>query len=234
VAFSSLPELAAPPKEEVMLAQLLLVAFSTSAPLDEDATTFIRLSLDAEALAAAGVSAAEVPGVVTALEESDEAQSGALATADAAWAAARQEADRLSRIVRAGNSTPQDVTDLTAAKEAFAGATAARDAVLDALFDAGTGVLSAGEQAVLAEVRANRRWKLSMEFLVISRTEAQWVELRDNLMAEKVCAKIGDTLDSEVVQALSAARAQTDVAAAKALLDANLAAVRAAWDAAFE
>jgi hypothetical protein len=217
-----------------MLAQLLLVAFSTSAPLDEDATTFIRLSLDAEALAAAGVSAAEVPGVVTALEESDEAQSGALATADAAWAAARQEADRLSRIVRAGNSTPQDVTDLTAAKEAFAGATAARDAVLDALFDAGTGVLSAGEQAVLAEVRANRRWKLSMEFLVISRTEAQWVELRDNLMAEKVCAKMGDTLDSEVVQALSAARAQTDVAAAKALLDANLAAVRAAWDAAFE
>lgn len=217
-----------------MLAQLLLVAFSTSAPLDEDATTFIRLSLDAEALAAAGVSAAEVPGVVTALEESDEAQSGALATADAAWAAARQEADRLSRIVRAGNSTPQDVTDLTAAKEALAGATAARDAVLDALFDAGTGVLSAGEQAVLAEVRANRRWKLSMEFLVISRTEAQWVELRDNLMAEKVCAKMGDTLDSEVVQALSAARAQTDVAAAKALLDANLAAVRAAWDAAFE
>jgi hypothetical protein len=234
VAFSSLPELAAPPKEEVMLAQLLLVAFSTSAPLDEDATTFIRLSLDAEALAAAGVSAAEVPGVVTALEESDEAQSGALATADAAWAAARQEADRLSRIVRAGNSTPQDVTDLTAAKEALVSATAARDAVLDALFDAGTGVLSAGEQAVLAEVRANRRWKLSMEFLVISRTEAQWVELRDNLMAEKVCAKIGDTLDSEVVQALSAARAQTDVAAAKALLDANLAAVRAAWDAAFE
>ena len=217
-----------------MLAQLLLVAFSTSAPLDEDATTFIRLSLDAEALAAAGVSAAEVPGVVTALEESDEAQSGALATADAAWAAARQEADRLSRIVRAGNSTPQDVTDLTAAKEALVSATAARDAVLDALFDAGTGVLSAGEQAVLAEVRANRRWKLSMEFLVISRTEAQWVELRDNLMAEKVCAKMGDTLDSEVVQALSAARAQTDVAAAKALLDANLAAVRAAWDAAFE
>lgn len=218
-----------------MLAQLLLAATTFSpAPPTEDAATFVRLSLDPPSLAAAGVTASEVSGIMTALNDSDEAQNGDLATADTEWADARQEVDRLTRIVRAGNSSAQDVTDLNAAKVTLATATTTRDGVLDALFDAGTSVLSAGEQATLAQVRANRHWKLPIEFLVIARTEVQWIELRDGLMAEKVCAKIGDALDTAIAQALAAARAQSGVASAKTSLDTNLAGVQSAWDSEFE
>ena len=94
---------------------------------------------------------------------------------------------------------------------------------------------SAGTQrATLTQIRANRAVDHSqgfpIEFQVASRTEAQWVALRDALANEKQAIKYPDTLDQDAQTLLSTTRAEGAVAAARTALDANLPAVQTAWN----
>lgn len=209
---------------------LFFVAGSAPPSANGTAVTLLRVGLGPEAIAASSVASTSVADMVTDLQQSSPAQGNELALADAAYATARQERDALRRLVRSGQATPAQVLELAQAQQTLDTATTARQAVLDALFTAATSDLSTAQKDVLAEIRANARWKLPTEFLVIERTQPQWIQLRDLLMEEKICAKIGDTMDPASVTALAALRAAPAVATAKAQLDANLAAVQAAWD----
>ena len=211
---------------------LLASALLVPAP---DAATAIRAGLGAEALSAAGVTAAEVAGVLGDLEESDAYVNGDLATADAAYSEARGRVDELRRLVKSGQGTEQDVVDLATAKSDLAEGEADQETALDALFTAGAATLSAGEKATLDQIRANAdRRGFPTELLVVSRTDQQWIDLRKALDHEKVCLKTGETVHETYATLLANARGAAAVSQAKANLDSTLAAVRTAWDAAVE
>lgn len=190
----------------------------------------IRSGLDAKALAAAGVSSGSIASVLQAASaEASEAPS-ALSQADATYATWRVEADRLERLITAGKGTQEDVAAYQTAKANLASATSARAAILDGYFAAGIEGLASGQRTALTKIRANRSWELPLEFLVVDREEAEWVQVRDALANERIAVDLPDTLSQAAQQSLAGWRANASVAAAKASFDANLASVTSAWN----
>jgi len=194
------------------------------------ASSIIRVGLDPEALAAAGVSAAQVAGIIEAVLGSDAAVDGDLAAADADYRAAKGEVDRLTRLVRSGTGSAEDVTALAAAESDLAAAEAAQTAAMDALFNAGGAGLPVTTQDTLATIRASRHAKLPVEYLVVSGTRDDWLSLRRALQHEKVAGKTGEEVAAEIATQLATFRARSAVATARANLDARLAAVHTAWE----
>jgi len=193
----------------------------------------IRAGLDAKALAAAGVSANAATALVSAANAHLTDHTAALPNADAAFAAARRETDRLKRLIESGHGAQEDVGNYQTQNTALAAATADRDAALAAIVAAATAGLASDQKTALARIRANQTWKeVGVEFLVVERTEAQWVALRDALAAERIAAAAGDELPQATQTLLATARANGPVAAAHASLGTNLAGLTAAWNAA--
>jgi len=194
------------------------------------ASSIIRVGLDPEALAAAGVTSVQVAGVIDAVLASDAAVNGDLAAADADYRSAKGEVDRLTRLVRSGTGSAEDVTALAAARSNLATAEAAQAAAMDALHSAGVAGLSGSVQTALATIRASRDTKLPVEYLAVSGTRDDWLSLRRALQHEKVAGKTGEEVAEEIATQLATFRARAAVAAARANLDARLAAVHTAWE----
>ena len=64
-----------------------------------------------------------------------------------------------------------------------------------------------------------------MEFLLVDRTETEWVALHDALANEKIAPRYHETTAPQHAAVLGAARSANDVALAKTRLDTNLAAM---------
>jgi hypothetical protein len=203
---------------------------ATAPAVATDGVTLLRLELGPEELAAAGVTSTQVATIAADMDASGPAQNGDLEAADATFASAKQTHDALLRIVKSGQATEQQVTDLQAAKTALDAAVAARESVMDDLHDAATASLSTAVQAKLDQLRANGSVKVPTQFRVLSKTSTEWLELRELLAHEDACAELGDDQVPAKAAALAAWRALADVAAAKSNLDSNLSAVQAAWD----
>ena len=218
-------------KFALFLSPVLLLAGAAASIADTEVLA-LRSGISPEAIAASGIASSAIVGMIDDLTQSDPAQNGELADADAAYASAKSTHDSLQRIVKSGQATDQQVADLQQAKTDLAAAASARDAVLDALFDAATTDVTAAQKATLGTIRGNRRWKLATELLVIDRTDEVWIELRDLLQHERTCQKLGWDVDSACAARLATLRAQSNVATAKTNLDTHLAAVRTAWEAA--
>jgi hypothetical protein len=191
----------------------------------------LRLGLGAETLAAAGVSSAQTGALVQAVRGTFSAET--LAARDAAFIAAKQSHDRLRRTVTSGKGSPEDVSALRAAETTLASATSQRDAALTALRSAGLATLSEGQRALVERALANASWRLAPQYLVKDRSEAQWVELRDLLDAKGIHERdAGAPYPSELSSRLAAIDGESEIATAKVALDANLATVQTAWNAA--
>jgi len=203
------------------------LALSATSPF---ASTIIRVGLDPEALAAAGVTSAQVAGIIDAVLASDAAVSGDLAAADADHRAAKGELDRLTRLVRSGTGSPEDVTALAAAQSDLATAEAAQAAAMNALFNAGVAGLPVTTQDTLTTIRASRHTKLPVEYLTVIGSADDWLSLRRALQHEKVAGKTGEEVAEEIATQLATFRARSAVATARANLDARLAAVHTAWE----
>ena len=134
------------------------------------------------------------------------------------------------RVVRTGQATAQQLTDYQSAVTDLTGAKSDRADVLDALFDAGVASLSQAKKDTLATIRGNRGFKVATQFLVVDRSETDWLALKAALAHERIAAELGDSVDSEVATLLSSARADSAVADAKSSLDSSLAALESAWD----
>jgi len=201
-------------------------------PDTELRVALLRAGLGAEALAAAGLSAQEASTMVGAFSSAMASQPGALEHADSDYAAARVAKDHLQRKVRSGLATPQEVTDLAAAKAALATAEATRQQVFDGWFAAATQGLADAKVTRLVRIQANADWKLPVELLVSDRDQAEWVAIRKALANERICAEYGQDPNPQMQAALATWRAEAPVAAAKSACDANLGGVQAAWDAA--
>jgi hypothetical protein len=192
----------------------------------------IRAGLDADALAAAGVSSGTVASVVAAAQTSMQANVNALVERDASFASARVEAERLKTLIESGRAAQEDVSSYTSASSSLTTATSQRQSTLDSVFAAATANLTSGQRTAITNIRANRSWNLPLEFLVVNREQTEWVQLRDALANERISAKLGEDPDASAQMQLSNWRAHGSVAAARSALQSNLAQVRTNWNAA--
>jgi hypothetical protein len=192
----------------------------------------LRSGLSPEFLAAAGVTSGSVNGILNAAAD-DYGDGSALEAADAAFTSARQTHDSLQRLVKSGLGTEEDATALAAAETALDSATTARDLLLSSALAAGKAEMTAAQQATISALCANRSRRFPTEFLVLDLESADWLKLRSALGDEKAAPKLGLDPNPELQSFLSAKRAETAVATAKANLDSNLAGIQTAWDATF-
>ncbi len=197
----------------------------------ESAGVLLRLGLGADALAAAGITAQQVPALVAAVEGGYSAP--AMQNRDDAYISARQTHDRLRRLVQSGKGTEADVRALRAAETALTNATNARQNYLADLRRAALATVSAGQAALVERVQANRTWGLSAQYLVKDRPEAEWVALRAALATKRISEEDPQEEFSQSARDdLAVADAVSEVATAKVNLDSNIAAVQTAWNAA--
>lgn len=202
---------------------------------DPLASTALRAGLHPEALAAVGVPSSQVPAILGAFETEQARDASALAAADADYAGQRAEVDRLRRLIRARKGSPEDVqakvASLATCQSACDSAQAARDARLDELFAAATSGLTAAQIAALETYRTNRAdWRFPAQYMVVERSQEDWVRLRECLGNEAKAPEIGDPLDSDCQTWLATIRANTNVAAATTNVASNGVAVEYAWN----
>jgi len=181
--------------------------------LDQDLVTILyRVGLQPENITAGGVTAA---------------------VTDERLFTARTNQDRLIRLVQSGLGSPQDVVDCQLAIAEFTEATAARKALLDSAFDAGGVAVSSEVSACVERIKENGdAWNIPLEFLVLDRSQEDWVHLRAALANERISLKYGEEPDPDDQSYLAIERAKPEVVMAKVNLDTNLAAVKTAWEAA--
>jgi hypothetical protein len=196
----------------------------------EVAAALYRVGLDPEALTAAGVSPGAAHALIGDVVEHLIVNQSVIELADNAWAQSREQCARLKRKIQSGRATDEQLSAYQTAKLQFAQAKTQRQGVLGALFNIASSGLNNTKRSTLATIQANRHWELPVEFLVVDRTEAQWVRLRNCLANERVAAKLGEDPDPDSQATLAQLRSNPLVAAAKANVDANLAVVTTAWE----
>jgi hypothetical protein len=196
-------------------------------------TALYRAGLQPEDLAAAGVSAESTTTVVGNVKAWLSQNASTLSNADSRLGSAVPAKESLWRKVQSGLASHDDVTALDAAVTEFNAALAGQTSAVSAMFDAGTASLSSDTKATLVLERTSQlAWGLPMQYLVKSRTQADWVALRDALDNERVSSKLGEDPDPAAQALLATVRADPAIAAAKTNLDTKLGAVTASWEAA--
>ncbi|MEW6742606.1 MAG: hypothetical protein AB1486_07590 [Planctomycetota bacterium] len=216
----------------IFLSRGALVRAAAAGSSADLGTALLRVGLSAAELTTAGVSEAAVGAVVAGVEGYLLDHPTALAQADQGCFSAKNDADRLGALVRSGLASPGEVTACQQALADLASAESARQAVLDALLAAGAAELTDTQQQTLARLRANgAAWEsLPLPFLVLDRSQTEWVRLRAALANERIAAKNSEEPDAGDQTYLSTCRADDAVAAATTRLETNLVAVQAAWE----
>lgn len=212
-----------------LLVGVMSAAFS-SATLADTADSLMRAGLDPDSLAAAGVTSGEIATVVADAETYIDANSSELSGADSHYVTLRSEVDALRRKVRSGQASIEEIASLATKQDELATAASDRESAIEAIFDAATDSLSAGEKTALANIQANRSWATAIEFLVINRTDQQWLALTEALTNEAVATEEGTSVETACASLLLTERAKSEVSSAKTSFDANASAVASAWD----
>lgn len=202
------------------------------APTGNVAVWLIRVGLDAKALAAAGLSSANVSALVQRAKAHLASTGSAIPDADAAYGVARKAADALERKVQSGLASQEEVGSLVSAKSALSTASATRTATLDALFTAAVADLTDAQRSALtlARTHATTWGEISVEYRVVARTEPQWVALRDALACKRIAAQLGEELDAASASLLAQVDSESAIASAKAHLSTYESAAKTAWN----
>ena len=215
----------------VAVPELLPEASPVLAPIDvplQDAV--YRSGLNPEALAAAGVTSSQLEALCQAVHDDLVTVQPILDAADSGAAQGRTDVGRLSRLVRSGRGQAEDVSSLAQAKADCEAAMAEQKACLDHFHASATEGLTEAQRTALVNIRANKEWKAPAYFKVVTRTPEEWMTLEEYLDIERIEARWGHELDAGVAQFLADARADADVAAAKAAYETNLASLKTALD----
>jgi hypothetical protein len=191
------------------------------------ASTLIRCGLSAEALAAAGVDAAEATGMRAAILARLETHGSALTNATEALVAARATHESLRRSLD-GAASQSESAQLTQAALAVANAEAALSSVVASFAEHAESPISSEKRGLLASIRGNAGRGLPETYLVRAWTDEEVVELRDALATERIAIKQDEAVPSEIAGYLAGVRSTPSIAAAIANSNSNLAAVRAA------
>ncbi|HYD02209.1 MAG TPA: hypothetical protein VEB22_13360 [Phycisphaerales bacterium] len=183
------------------------------------------VGLEADAMAAAGVSAGQAEVVMENLQDHLGGDGSQLQTVIDTWGEAYRTADLARRAVQ---SSKGSVDALTAANSALTTAASAKQAAISAAFTAAVDGLDEAVVQRLATIHANRAQNVPAQYLVVNRTAEQWRQLRDALSHKNQRATLGAQADAEVASFIADADADTPVSAAAGRIASNLAAIQAA------
>jgi hypothetical protein len=193
-------------------------------------TALTRVGLAAEPLTAAGLDTTATTDLVGRVKSYVGAHPTAIADADNNYATAKNTCDRVERLVRSGLATQEDVAACARAQADLVAWTANRQQVLDAVFNVGIAGLGQASKDSLTLMRTNgAAWTLPLQFLVVNRSQQDWVHVRQALANEKISAKNAEDPDPDDQQYLSTCRSDPAVSTAKSNLDHNLTSVQEEW-----
>jgi hypothetical protein len=190
----------------------------------------IRAGLEPKALCAAVVSSGVILPVLQAAADNMNGAPTSLDSADASYATSRNSADALARKIQSGKASQEEIASDPAAQSALTSAESAQQSVLDGFFSAAIANLPNAQRVALANIRANKGWELPAEYLVVNRTEVEWVALRDALANERIAAELPDTLSQTCQALLATVRADPAVAAARSNMQSGLTLLTNAWN----
>lgn len=188
-------------------------------------------SLSPAALAASGLSAQQAADLIGRARGHMNEGSTNYEQVFATHRAATLQVRTLQQRVQAGTATSEDNSALAAAQSALTSAASAREDAVASFLDATLVGLSETAIASLTQLRANRSVDLPMQYLVVARSEGDWLKLRDSLAIEREAAAKGESVDSATSEFLAGVNTDPAVIAAKTGLT-HLAEVEAAWNAA--
>jgi len=207
-------------------------SLEATTPSADLAPTLLRVGASPEALAASGASTSDTAQCAADLDAWLADHPGEIAAADTAWATANQAAETIKRKVKSGQATAEEAASLPGLEATRDAAAATRDGLLADAFDAATASLTAAQASTLSTIHANSSWNLAVHFLVVDRTQEDWVSLRNALDEKRIAEKYGESISAESLTVISADLSDSAVATAKVDVDTNLAAIEAAWNAA--
>ena len=122
------------------------------------------------------------------------------------------------------------MTAYQTAKTNLANAQAARESLLEDVFEAACGELTQAQSDALTTIKGNVHWGLPMQYLATDRTQQGWVDLRDALANIRISADFGEDASEDCEDLVDTCDLDSDVSSAKSSLDTYCAAVETAWD----
>ncbi|MFG0252523.1 MAG: hypothetical protein ACF8NJ_06580 [Phycisphaerales bacterium JB038] len=190
----------------------------------------MRIGLDPETLACAGCLAQDVTTLVGNAQRYLTAGYDALRAAQVEYENAKFTRDKLSRIVRGGTATQEQIDALAAAETDLASKTAARDAARDALFDAAVDDLDPGELTAINTIKSHGRWRYPTYYKTVVREHADSIALRDALAHVRINPEYSLPVDPAAQQLIDTELAKPAVAGARTARDARIADIKSAWE----
>jgi hypothetical protein len=198
-------------------------------PAAELALALVRTGLDAESLAAVGLTAEQTGLLVSRTRTHLTSSIQVVRDADINYSAKKATVDQLQRVVQSGVATEEQKSQYVTAKSELVTLTSARQTALNAVFTAAVDGISQDTVAALGRIKTNRVWELPCKYLIKDRSQNDWVALREALANDRVSASLGRTPDQGGQQLILSAAADASVAAAGSSLSNNLGAVTSAW-----
>lgn len=179
-------------------------------------------------LAAAGVSAVQTTALVSAAREHMTQHSATLPAARERVRSLRTQIASLANLASTGRATQQQHADLQSLRGSLNGSEASLAGMRAEALAAITAGLNPAQRSLLATFAANAGREVPMEYLAVSRTDAEWVTLRDSLIQRRVDTQ-NNVENSEAAARVTAAQGDPSVTAARNNLAANADAVASAW-----
>lgn len=191
----------------------------------------VRVGLDADAVAAAGLSVEDAATLVANTAQALVDAKPAITLADADVMATRAVALPLERKLVAGTANESDLAAWPAAKAAMDSAIAQRDSMLDALF-ANLATPFGNEKLLVATAIRTQAaiWRdVPAPYRATVRAEADMLALREALAAERIALRNEEEVPQEVAQLLAGVRAEPAIASAITAWQTNAPTIKATW-----
>lgn len=196
----------------------------------EVAVLLHRCGLSADRLAAAGVRQDRISSIVDRAREALIEQEDLLTALDASYADARRSADALTRRVRSGRHDDADIAALAQARSILAAAETERDALVRQIGEHAAAESEAEARERLITMRGNATRSAPAPYLVVDRSEAEWLQLRELLAIERIATNNDEEVPGEARAALDQIRAEPVVAEALSSFDDLLPLHQVTWN----
>lgn len=198
-----------------------------------------RIGLDPDALAAAGVNAQQIPGIVAEAKSTWQEIGNDLDAKDAAVRTATQTIESIEKDRAAGKAAPEAAATLAAARTSLQTAVTQRDALLQSAFNTITENLSIDQIGLLRTIQTNRGWHVPVQFMTVNRSKAQWLLLQNggapaHDREHPRLPSSSSPIVSANANAMTSASEHPAVMTAKANIDLNKGAIESAWKLGFE
>ncbi len=194
----------------------------------------VRVGLGSAELTVVGADEVEVAAVVGAAREHLANSLTALHEADQAQSTLALQVAGLVRFAERGAASSGQVETLGTARSQLASAESSVQTALNNFFNAATAGLIENQRSMLITIRSNRAREVPLDFKLISRTDAQWLALRESLMQEQLGVRHGTPVSQGAVTLLSGTRGEEESLAARSQLSEQGGTNAEAWDAAVQ